>query len=152
MKHSKHEVPFGLPRIVAMSAYFIVICITGMAVQACDPLQEMMKLSGAFSHFQFEADRNAAIASVVGFGISFAVLSGAFVGVTIDIIGAKITALMGLALHALAYTLLFFTELPVMYYISGCLFGLAYQFIKISHLSSATFFPKLSNIIISLFS
>lgn len=122
MKHHEKAQPqtaFGLPRIVVVVTYFIIICFTGMAIQAGDPLQEMMKLNGAYSQIDNEKDRTSAITSTVGFGLSFAVLSGVIVGPTIDLIGAKLTGLLGFSLHALGYVLMFLTDVPILYYVAG---------------------------------
>lgn len=149
MKKNAEEVPFGLPRVVVTVAYFLIICVTGLAIQAADPLQEMMKLNGAYSHIESEQDRNSVITSVVGFGLSFSVLSGVCVGPVVDFVGAKITALTGLALHALAYIFMFFTDISFLYYVAGICFGVGYQFIQNSHLSAGCLFPNNPNLILT---
>lgn len=146
------RVPWGLPRVVVTACYFIVLCFTGMAIQAADPLQQLMKMNGAYKHIENDNDRSAAIASVVGFGISFAVLSGIAVGPIFDLLGAKLTALTGLALHSFGYIFMFFTDVSLLYFVSGVCFGAGFQFILNSHLSAGCLFPKNLNMVLSIVS
>lgn len=150
--HQETQIPFGLPRIIVTAAYFAALCVSGMAVQAADPLQEMMKLNGAYSRIENEIERSSVIASIVGFGLSLAVLSGVFVGPVLDLLGAKITALLGLALHSFGYVFMFFTDISLLHYVAGLCFGTGFQFILNSHLSAGCLFPRNANLVLSIMS
>lgn len=121
-----------------------------MAVGAADPLQQMMKLNGAYSEIEDEKERMDIISRIVSYGFSWCLLTGVLVSPVMDFLGCKVTALLGLALHTSGYLLLFFVKLPVAYYAAGIVFGFGYQCILNSHMIIGCLFPKTPNLVLAI--
>lgn len=142
--------PTAIPRNVRLACYFFSVCVTGMAVGAADPLQQMMKLNGAYADIEDEHERMCTISKVVSYGFSWCMLTGVFVSPTIDALGSKLTALLGLSLHTLGYVLLFFVNSSLAYYVANVAFGFGYQCILNSHMIVGCLFPKAPNLVLAI--
>lgn len=144
------KTPWNAPRLLIAFFSFVSICVTGLAVGAADPLQQMMKLNGAYSEIEDPQKRMAVISRVVGYGFSWCLLTGVLVGPLLELVGTKITALLGILMHSGGYLCMFFTSSSIAYYVAGFLFGFGFQCILNSHMSTGCLFPKCPNLVLAI--
>lgn len=121
-----------------------------MAVTAGDPLQQMMKLNGAYAEIEDMQERMSVISRVVGYGFSWCLLTGVLVSPVLELLGTKLTALLGIAMHAGGYLLMFFVPDTAAHYAAGFLFGFAFQCILNSHLSVGCLFPRCPSLVLAI--
>jgi len=112
-------------------------------------MQEMLKENGAFAYLD-PLDRANAIKSVVGLGTSCSVLSGMFVGLYLEIVGPKITALTGILLQGVGMSMLFFTSSKVGMAWGSIFMGFAFQAILNSHMAVSIFFPTRMSMVLAI--
>eukprot|EP00914_Ancora_sagittata_P016329 GHVO01032535.1.p1 GENE.GHVO01032535.1~~GHVO01032535.1.p1 ORF type:complete len:610 (+),score=76.92 GHVO01032535.1:345-2174(+) len=142
--------PFNMRPIWLLIIYLTVMSLTGAPVQAGDPMQEMVKLTSALSHLP-DAERDAMIKDIVGFGLSCVVLTGFPVGVLSAAIGPKYTSLSAIVSFALGWTCLFFGNITFIMLVGSALIGYGSQAIRNAHIFVAQYFPGRTAFILSLF-